>query len=270
MQHAIPSGLSRLADLDFVARLGFALSGFLMTRYLLRERDGVAVALTGKGRRVDESWIGAIQRIVPLPYAIVAVSAAFYLPATRALAGSEGSMLPNLLAILERNVAGLLAYVGSLSFEGWLWIVWPLAALLAPRRIFLPLLIAALSFGPMSQFWSLSAADVHPAAVFLAPSDFDLLAAGAILGILCHLGDSGNGGRAFQAFTIVLSIAVSSVSLYFWDHLERVGSVAFFHAPLGFGIGNYLVELSATILVAFCYLQYVPRRIARIERSPAA
>ena len=270
MRHVIPLGFSDLGDFDLVARLGFALSGFLMTGYLLRARDGISDSLAGKGRKVHKSWIGSIQRIVPLPYALMAVAAALYLPATRVLAGSEGSALPNLLAWLDRIVAGFLAYFGRLSFEGWFWTVWPFAALLAPRRVFKPLFIATLSSGPMNHFWSLSAADVHPASLLLAPSAFDLLAAGAFLGMIYHRGDTGQGGRFVRMLSTVLAILVALVGFHYWDHWKRFGSVTFFHAPAGFGIANFLLELSATMLVASCSWQYVPRRIGRIERSPAA
>jgi hypothetical protein len=268
VQHAVPWRFLGLEDLDLVARPGFALSGFLMAGLLLRGRDGVAGSTAGKGRPAGESWIGAIRQIVPIPYAALAIAAALYLPGVEALAWLRSLELTEFLTTLDRNVGLLLAYFGRLSFEGWFWMAWPMAALLAPRRVFLPMFLAALGLGPIYHFWSLFAADVEPASILVAPSAFDLLAAGAFLGMVCHRADTGNG-RHLRIIPAALALATALVGFSFSDRFEALGSVGFLKAPAGFGLGNSLLELSTTILVASLSWQYVPKGNRGIEGSPA-
>jgi hypothetical protein len=68
---------------------------------------------------------------------------------------------------------------------------------------------------------------------------------------------------------VILAISTASVGFEYWDHWKGFGSVAFLNAPDGFGVANFLLELSATILVASLSWKYVPKVIRGIGGSPA-
>ena len=267
VQHVVPSIAGELAGLEFIAHLGFALSGFLMAAYLLRERDEIAEPPAVRSRASGGSWVETLGRIMPFRYSVLALATALCLPGLMALAGHADSAASDPLTCLERAVARCLADLERLPIDSWCRIIWPVAAILAPRRLFLPMIMTTLCSGSMSHLWSLLEPDVQPASILLGPSPFDLLAAGTLLGMAAHRGDSRSRGIVLRTLPTALAMAAGLVGVHFWDHSRGLGSIPFLNAPKGFGLANFLLELSATVLVISVSCQYILERYERDDRS---
>jgi peptidoglycan/LPS O-acetylase OafA/YrhL len=113
----------------------FVLSGFLITGILLDARDRADVAGIGRGGVLWRFYVRRFLRIFPLYYGVLLVVVLLGEPVTRQYISELATYRTNfLLARLGRNVAPITP-LWSLSVEEHFYLLWPLIALFASRRV---------------------------------------------------------------------------------------------------------------------------------------
>jgi peptidoglycan/LPS O-acetylase OafA/YrhL len=193
--------------------LFFVLSGFLITRILLRERESPRYFSAFYGRRV--------LRIFPLYYALVALWL-LVLPALgaerwigdlwRVDADREGIWYWLYLSNWHDGFEGrfghrMLAVAWSLAIEEQFYLVWPLAVRLLSRRALAAACVAAIG-GALALRTLLVAAGAIPLTVYLlTPCRVDTLAFGALVALAA--GDDDRWSRVVAANRAVLPAAAA-------------------------------------------------------------
>jgi peptidoglycan/LPS O-acetylase OafA/YrhL len=156
----------------------FVLSGFLITRILLKSRSSTAAE---NRQQMLIFYIRRFLRIFPLYYFVLllsfAASAAF-----RANWYWYVSYLQNFKIILAEQGSYIFGtHLWSLAVEEQFYIFWPLLTLFTPRRALLPMIICGIGIGVLSRYvctqlgWPIF--DIY---VF-TPNNFDTLGLGALL-----------------------------------------------------------------------------------------
>jgi hypothetical protein len=257
-------------NLGFAVRVGFAVSGFLLTDFLLRERREASdrrrpVALNDEG-----SWGRWLLQALPVSSMILVVVGVLYLPQFLALESVTLPELNDLPAWINRQVHAALADFQDFSFEGHSLIVWPLMILLAPRQLLGLVFLSVLGSGLMTQFSGLLSDELRPASILVNASPLDLISVGALVGaIICGDGRSGNGQLGHWALLMGLALAVASIGFCYQDGLPIWGSVALVSAPKGFGAVNFILKIVATTLAATLSWRDISAMIDGLNRPPA-
>lgn len=118
--------------------LFFVLSGYLITRGLVTPSDKPL------GTRMKMFWMRRVLRIFPLYYAVVIVGTVI----TLALGAQWIPGLPywlymqNYTLVFDHEVMRWTAHFWSLAIEEQFYFVWPLVALMVPRKKLIPLILA--------------------------------------------------------------------------------------------------------------------------------
>jgi hypothetical protein len=250
-QYLMTTRVSEAVNLDFVVRVGFAVSGFLLTDFLLRERREAShrrrpIALNDGG-----SWGRWLLQALPVSSMILVVVGVLYLPKFLALESITLPELNELPAWINRQVHATFADFQDLSFEGRSLIFWPLVIMLAPRQLLGLVFLSVLGSGLMAQFSGLLSDELRPASILVNASPLDLISVGALVGaIICGDGRSGSGQLGHWALLMGLALAVASIGFCYQDGLPIWGSVALVSAPKGFGAVNFILKIVATTLAA--------------------
>lgn len=156
----------------------FVLSGFLITRILLKSRRDDAA---GNRHSLKIFYIRRFLRIFPLYYFVLLLSAIF--SATfRADWYWYVSYLQNFKVILAEPGEYVYGnHLWSLAVEEQFYVLWPLLALFAPRRALLPLIVVGIATGVVCRYVCL----LFGWAIFniyvFTPNNFDTLGFGALL-----------------------------------------------------------------------------------------
>jgi peptidoglycan/LPS O-acetylase OafA/YrhL len=154
--------------------LFFALSGFLITRILVRGSSGIL------GPDLGRFYFRRTLRIFPLYYAVLV------------LAQLSGHLRNpwwfvtytyNIRAFLDRGVVRMLGHLWSLSVEEQFYLLYPLVLLLTPARRRLALLGALIVGSKAFQVYAESHFDIHAARLLLPYCGEDLLW-GCLAGLL--------------------------------------------------------------------------------------
>ena len=269
-QYLITTRASETLNLGFAVRVGFAVSGFLLARFLLRERVEASNRRRGVASNDRDSWGRSLVQALPVSSMIVVVVGVLYLPQLLAL---ESLPIPDpneLPAWIDRNAYEILADFQQFSFEGRSLIAWPLVILLAPRRWLGLVFLGVLGSGLMAQFSGLLSGEVRPASILVNPSPLDLISAGAMAAAMFH-GDGGsdNGRLGRWAMLMGLVLAAASIGFRYQDGLPNWGSVAMLSAPPGFGAVNFILKIVATTLVATLSWRDISGMMDGLKRSPA-
>ncbi len=159
----------------FGVDLFFVLSGFLITGILLNGR-----ARGSPRGTIRNFYARRFLRILPLYYVTLLVFWVAGLPQLRQTWPWHAAYLSNVFFALHVRHWGEISHLWSLSVEEQFYLVWPLAILLAPRRLLLPAMIGVVAASYLYRFCaSTFSGSLLPWGVALA--SFDQLAAGAIL-----------------------------------------------------------------------------------------
>jgi peptidoglycan/LPS O-acetylase OafA/YrhL len=151
---ALQSGMARLTavvggapfDLGYHGvQLFFYLSGFLITRILLRSRDTAE-----SGGSKSSAWVQfearRVFRIFPLYYGLIAVYALVWAGGG---VGWFGEVWPELVTYRATSVIqaggelGTLGHFWTLGIEEYFYLAWPAFMLFAPRRSLVPIMVLA-------------------------------------------------------------------------------------------------------------------------------
>jgi hypothetical protein len=233
-------------DLGLVIQAFFALTGFLLADFLIRDRKEPEVP------RLDDllTKVGALLRTLPTPYLCAVVAIVVYLPGLLAMESVPVPDLKELPALIVRCLTSSLADFLRDSADGRSLVVWPLIVLFLPRRCLGLAFLGFLGSGLTVQFSGLLSGEVRPASILVAPSPLDLLAAGALVAAIVQgMGRSGNGPLARWALLMGLALATATIGFRSDHGLTNWGSLALLSAPPGFGAVNFILKIMATTLV---------------------
>jgi peptidoglycan/LPS O-acetylase OafA/YrhL len=123
-------------------RLFFVLSGFLITRILIRSRDQIEAGTQSWGAGLRSFYLKRALRIFPLYYLTVATAILFNLAPARELAGWLLTYSLNLRMAATNEWATHFTHFWTLCVEQQFYMVWPLLVLVLPKRRLLPTILA--------------------------------------------------------------------------------------------------------------------------------
>ncbi len=116
--------------------LFFVLSGFLITRGL------VAPSKKPLGTRMKMFWMRRVLRIFPLYYAVVIVGTIICLATGHWIPGiAYWTYMQNYVLAFDDEVMRWTAHFWSLAIEEQFYFVWPIVALVTPRKRLLPIIL---------------------------------------------------------------------------------------------------------------------------------
>lgn len=199
----------------------FVLSGFLITRILLKDKDNAA----GAGDYFRRFYIRRTLRVFPIYYLylLLLTAGVFLVPK---LAKLEDSLAPAYLYVYNFYLVGaehehtrMLDHLWSLSVEEQFYLLWPVVALLTPRRFMPALALVLIALGPvwrllLAQNWppdvtlfgGFRFGDNLPMSIYVVTiSQIDAFAFGALLNFVDFK------PRAWQLWGLVAAMAVLGV-----------------------------------------------------------
>ena len=183
------------------------LTGFLITRILLRERD--AGEVSGKPWRLAAlkrfQWRRALRILVPC-YGAMLFGLLVGAPDLRHHPAAYFAQLSNFhLATLPAWPAGT-AHYWTLAIQQQFYLLWPLVVFFLPRRALAPAFGIAVAMAPLSRLVLLHAfPEVHHPEC-LPPSAFDYLGGGSLLALALHRGLDPGDPRLRAAAWIALAL----------------------------------------------------------------
>jgi hypothetical protein len=245
-QSLMTSRVAEAVNLGLVVQVEFALTGFLLASFLIRDHT------VPEGVGLDDAASKAKQLLRSLPTSslFAVVAAILYLPTILAIESVPVPDLIELPAMIDRGLRLGLADFLRNSADGRSLIAWPLIVLFLPRRLLGVALLALLGSGLTVQFSGLLSGELRPASILVSPSPIDLLAAGSLVAAIWQgVGRSGNGPLARWAMLMGLALAVGSIGFRSQSSLPTWGSLTLLSAPHGFGAVNFILKIMATTLV---------------------
>ena len=172
--HWFPASAYYLPIADIGVILFFVLSGFLITRILLREKNNGPT-----GRLIRQFFIRRILRIFPLYYAVLLVIWLLDLPDIRSDLPWFVSYLPNIFYYKLQAWKGLYSHFWTLGVEEQFYLIWPFLILYVPRKRLRKAMIAAILIGILTRFVSYQAG--NPMGYLLMPGNLDAFGLGGLL-----------------------------------------------------------------------------------------
>ncbi len=217
----------------------FVLSGFLITRILLRSR-----AEETTGSSLATFYFRRLLRIVP-PYYLTLVAMLVAYPVAASDAAWYFGFASNIRDSLQGPSLGPYNSMWSIAVEEQFYLLWPLGVLFLPRRALVITLVTVLF---AATAFRLLFADLSFAAVYrLMPCRMDLLAAGALLAVVdlehptalaTHrskfLALAGGALALFAAFSITVPTFRTSVNSPVFNVMGFGLSVGFFSSVLAY------------------------------------
>ncbi|MEM1324287.1 MAG: acyltransferase [Bacteroidota bacterium] len=218
--------------------LFFVISGFLITRILLRQRSGPQ----SLGQKLKTFYLRRSLRIFPLYYFVVLLT--YFV--NRGV--FEEALWWNLFYGSNFFILGREAWVGtmshfwSLSVEEHFYLFWPLLILLPLRRRMLSIIIAAILLGLGCRFFFYAFDYPSLYAIIFTFSCFDALAIGALLAYLYHV-DYAYWQRRIAASSWLPLLALAGLCYCWYGY--------FYDAPFDDLFKLVLLRLFAGILSFF-------------------
>jgi peptidoglycan/LPS O-acetylase OafA/YrhL len=165
---------------NFGVYLFFVLSGFLITRILVRCREDIEAARATIGFSIRQFYIRRFLRIFPLYYFVLFVAAALNAPGVRDALPWHVAYLSNAYFMKQGTFGGPASLFWSLSVEEQFYLLWPLAILILPLRAITPLVVGTFLLGTAIHAWTL----LHDSWwKVMTPAVMNFLAAGALVAV---------------------------------------------------------------------------------------
>lgn len=216
VSHWTPDFLAGIVPWGTGVQLFFVLSGFLITRILLRSRpDATSASLANA---LKTFYARRILRIFPLYYGVLALALMFALGPIRETWPWHAVYLSNFHYAFRGHgdaVSDPFLHLWSLSVEEQFYLVWPLVALVVSRRALPVVLIASIAG---SMIFRVSIAHLAPnlASIrYLTPCCLDALAVGGLLACAKHHAGATGARRLARLYLWVglFGLAVSMALL---------------------------------------------------------
>ncbi len=171
----LSAGFGRFGVIVFLVMSGFLITRLLLTLRAAREAGAAparVMILRFYGRR--------FLRIFPLFYATIAAMLILRDPDVTRYAGWHLSYLSNVLFWRLETWPATTSHLWSLAVEEQFYLVWPMVILLIPRRLLLPVILAAIATAPAARLALLLATGSHIAPLVLPVAVLDSLGIGAL------------------------------------------------------------------------------------------
>lgn len=128
-------------------KLFFVLSGFLITRILLRSRDAVDASQVSGWFAARQFYIRRFLRIFPLYYFVIAVCVAINLQPVREILWWLVTYTVNIYAAIQGKWMDYFAHLWSLAVEEQFYLIWPWFMLFAPRKRLALIMLGMVAMG---------------------------------------------------------------------------------------------------------------------------
>lgn len=159
--------------------LFFVLSGFLITRILIKSRNQVLAGTMTRREAYQTFLIRRALRIFPL-YFLILGFVYFFLPHASAIDEYPGYYLfysYNILLNRTEDWADILSPFWSLAVEEQFYLVWPFVVMLTPRRLLLPMIGLSIGLGVTFRAYFLTQGEIQN---ILTPTCLDAFGIGAL------------------------------------------------------------------------------------------
>lgn len=167
----------------FGATLFFVLSGYFVTKTLLRLKGEIATGKTNTGPALKTFYIQRWLRLWPLYYLVLALTLFLNVENARSSFLWNATFLSNAHVLLSGEWTGRFSPLWSLSVLEQFYLVWPAMILCCPRRHLLPLTLVTIAIGPVYRLLCLLF-NTSPIGWCVVPfASFDLLGCGALLAL---------------------------------------------------------------------------------------
>lgn len=279
--------------------LFFVLSGFLITRILLAERENVTTTGITRRRAFRQFYVRRTLRIFPLYYLVVLAGISFNVADAREYAPWLLTYTINLEMAAQGWYIANFAHFWSLAVEEQYYLVWPWIILLLPRRALIPAALITTAIGPVYRFaleidWKFSSGGANGLWSYIGtPSALDSLGVGSLIAILMNGEASARLLRRAMRWSVPLIAGAATLILQFVesravdDVLQDTAAAAFFGwliytASRGFtGIAGRVLSAAPMVFIGkisygvYVYHPLVPPAIARFApylglRPPSA
>ncbi|QJD81340.1 acyltransferase [Spirosoma rhododendri] len=179
--HWFPTGegINRLPNGTIGVMVFFVVSGFLITRILLGNRDRIRAGKTTLGHTYRNFFVRRVLRIFPLYYLVITFVYVFLPQASDIWAHPAYYYFYGYNILLHRtgNWADLLSPFWTLGVEEQLYLVWPWVVLLTPPRLFRAVIITMIGIGVLFRGYGYWNGDFDGV---LTPASFDAFGLGAL------------------------------------------------------------------------------------------
>jgi peptidoglycan/LPS O-acetylase OafA/YrhL len=227
--------------------LFFVLSGFLITRILMRCRENSQSGKSTRAFSLRQFYIRRFLRIFPLYYLVLAITAIAAVPGVRHALIWHAAYLSNLFYSLRLHRGmgfdGPASHLWTLSVEEQFYLFWPLAILLLPRRTLIPFVVGAVLIGTVihgtariadSTAWSLT-----------TPACLNFLATGALVAV-CESPACGSQmarERLLRIYLVLTGVIIAGCAVLWL--------VPFKNITLKLNIERALCQTMASVLFAW-------------------
>ncbi|MFZ2491704.1 MAG: acyltransferase [Thermoanaerobaculia bacterium] len=161
--------------------LFFVLSGFLITRILLKARSSIEEGSQTVGLAAVRFYIRRFLRIFPVYYLTLAVVAVVGIAPFRETLWWHVTYLSNVYFALRGEWYGPISHLWSLAVEEQFYLIWPWVILLTPMRWMRRAILLSVILGPASRAILMVAGAPTIAIETLVFTTFDLLGLGSLL-----------------------------------------------------------------------------------------
>ncbi len=166
----------------FGVRLFFILSGFLITRILLKARNLAELNNQHKGLVLKRFYIRRLLRIFPLYYLFLLFYYLFDIASTRDNILGHGFFLSNVYFGLINDFQGAASHLWSLAVEEQFYLVWPWLVLLLPKKkVLISVIVFLILIAPFSRYFGYLLNFNEIAIGTSMPANLDALGMGALL-----------------------------------------------------------------------------------------
>jgi len=196
-------------------RVFFVLSGFLITRILLRARNAAEQVEAPWWAPVRTFYIRRVLRIFPVYYVILAFILIGGVPAARQNFQWHLLYLSNFLSARQGTAGGSTGHFWSLAVEEQFYMVWPWLVLFLPRKIVPWLIVSVFAMGPIYRLLMSVFSNNYPATAMLPMGCFDSLGAGAMLAWGMEQG-SAKFLKRLTTFNLTAGLPILALGLFFY------------------------------------------------------
>jgi peptidoglycan/LPS O-acetylase OafA/YrhL len=164
----------------------FVLSGFLITRILLRDKDSICCNVLSYKEAITKFFIRRSIRIFPIYFMVIFAAYVVGLPAVHNLLWYLVSYCVNIYFAIKGDWVWPVTHLWSLSVEEQFYFLWPFIILFTPKKRLLATILLTISFGPLYRHLCVACNTNYLAAHVITFSNFDLLGMGALLSYIRH------------------------------------------------------------------------------------